>query len=280
MLISQRIAKDVNFLKSYSGDKIDCFNLRMKIIKAIKVLVDESLFENETLTHEWIAAIKDTNDNKNSNITNKFKDKISKHLFYAKAPFEFTFIECNKYAFLIERISTDDWISTYIGRNENGAKGAVFPVRFKCSLNNEQKIKHDINGFIADSQEYLTRINLFSDIFSILTIEILLYLNTSNIILHDYVPTKNENLIVPKPLIPFYSYKILDIFREKKKFVNLKEVTDFLLKSKEESTQRRSHLVKGHFKVTKNGLFWWNPFTRCRKNFESKGFVDKDYRLN
>jgi hypothetical protein len=51
---------------------------------------------------------------------------------------------------------------------------------------------------------------------------------------------------------------------------------------------RRAHLVKGHFKEFKNGLFgnaklaglyWWDPFRRNRKNRDSVGEIEKDYRL-
>ena len=39
---------------------------------------------------------------------------------------------------------------------------------------------------------------------------------------------------------------------------------------------RRAHLVRGHFKCRKNGIFWWMPHVR---GDASLGFVEKDYKV-
>lgn len=40
--------------------------------------------------------------------------------------------------------------------------------------------------------------------------------------------------------------------------------------------QRRLHLRRGHFKVRKTGMFWWNPHFAGNKEL---GFIDKDYAV-
>lgn len=40
------------------------------------------------------------------------------------------------------------------------------------------------------------------------------------------------------------------------------------------SDEARAHLVRGHFKVRKTGIFWWSPFVRGNSR---KGIVTKDY---
>lgn len=40
--------------------------------------------------------------------------------------------------------------------------------------------------------------------------------------------------------------------------------------------QHRAHLVRGHFKVRKSGVFWWMPFVRGNQKL---GFVHKHYEV-
>jgi hypothetical protein len=39
----------------------------------------------------------------------------------------------------------------------------------------------------------------------------------------------------------------------------------------------RAHMVRGHFKHRKSGLYWWSPFMRGDRNL---GLVTKDYQLD
>jgi hypothetical protein len=268
MLISQKIAKDKKFLKPCDHDKISCYDLRRKISRAVKVLVEDSVFLNNSLLDEIVKAATDPKNN------DKFQEKIIKHQFYAKAPFDITFIESTVGAFLIESREKGIWICTHISNT-----GLILPIRLKHTPDGKGEMGIEADGYRASSHEQLANIRIHLEAYYLCTVELLMYLNTSNITMHDYTPTEVENKDINKTILPFYTYKVLDIFREKEKFNNLNEVVDFLFKDKNDKIQRRSHLVKGHFKETKNGLFWWNSFTRCRKNLGTKGFVDKDYRL-
>ena len=42
------------------------------------------------------------------------------------------------------------------------------------------------------------------------------------------------------------------------------------------AAEARAHLVRGHFKIRKNGVFWWMPHIRGNR---ALGFVDKDYEV-
>ncbi|CAN5440604.1 hypothetical protein BH10CYA1_BH10CYA1_62190 [soil metagenome] len=41
--------------------------------------------------------------------------------------------------------------------------------------------------------------------------------------------------------------------------------------------EMRAHLVRGHFKVRKSGIFWWSPFVR---GSAKEGIVTKDYEIS
>lgn len=106
-----------------------------------------------------------------------------------------------------------------------------------------------------------------------------LFLNARNTVVHRYQLSRKEAGVIPKSLLPHFTYRVLDVFRERQAYENVKELEDFLQTTKTDVIKRRVHLVRGHFKNTKHGVFWWNAFTRCRKNEATVGVVQKDYRL-
>lgn len=109
--------------------------------------------------------------------------------------------------------------------------------------------------------------------------EVLLFLNASNSRITKYQVKKKEMPKAPKPFLPKYEYRILDLYRTKTEYQSLEEVEEFLTPSDKVKLQRRAHLVRGHFKTRNGKLFWWNAFLRNRKNIDSMGVVDKDYQL-
>lgn len=65
--------------------------------------------------------------------------------------------------------------------------------------------------------------------------------------------------------LPLLGYTVVDLN---------KEIKDALKGEKHTDEKRRLHFVRGHFKVRKTGVFWWNPHTAGSKEL---GFVEKEY---
>lgn len=68
---------------------------------------------------------------------------------------------------------------------------------------------------------------------------------------------------------PLYEHKILDI-----------DLSRFQTRNGYKSmgwNDLRAHLVRGHFKRRKSGIFWWSPFVRGNSKL---GIITKDYNLN
>lgn len=68
---------------------------------------------------------------------------------------------------------------------------------------------------------------------------------------------------------PLFEHKILDIDFAQLSFRRKNESID-------EQTMR-AHLVRGHFKLRKTGLFWWSPFVRGNAK---NGILTKDYSID
>lgn len=78
-------------------------------------------------------------------------------------------------------------------------------------------------------------------------------------------------------------YHILDLYRTLGDDPTMFDAEVFSKMSRAKIHQQsptKMHSVRGHFKRKKNGLFWWSPFVRCRKNKDTVGIIEKDYRLN
>lgn len=266
LLLSQRIAKDVNFLYSVSDDERSKYDIRLFIIQAYKLLVPKALF--------YLG--KDGNTDTVSEIVKEGKITKRTEIYdkYAKLPFKVFFIENETGGILCEQL--EDSISLTIIT----AGGTIHPVSLLyCGIVNgnyrtgkffrsEKYRLHGTEESLPDFASILVNI-----------LQILVFMNTKNVIKHEYKHTKKESSLIPKPLLPFYSYHILDIFREKKVFDGLENIKDFINSDKTNTEERRACIVRGHFKNRSTGIFWWSDFVRNKKNID-KGFVDKDYKLN
>lgn len=71
-----------------------------------------------------------------------------------------------------------------------------------------------------------------------------------------------------KGKLPLYEYKILNLDLNK---VQERQVQEGLCSR----TEARLHLVRGHFKKRKSGLYWWAPFLRGSLEI---GVLDKEYK--
>lgn len=68
---------------------------------------------------------------------------------------------------------------------------------------------------------------------------------------------------------PLQEYHILSISSRLKAKLKINE-------SDREHRDLRYHLVRGHWKVRKTGIYFWHPHSRGNPE---KGKIDKDYRL-
>lgn len=277
MLISQRIAKDPNFLVRIKGDTFNpsAFDMRMKIIHATKVLAGKDIFNMDSTASD---SLKDTFKKRGA-----FKERTDQFLKYVRMPFPSIFIENETGGTLVESTG-ERGMRFYSIINTKDLPGYINPILLfldEESFHQEDRaidVRIDM-GVIepkdADTLEQMKYVYLFQ-VMEIL--DVLLFMNAANLKLVQYTPTKLENKMVPKPLILKYTYYVLDVFRTRKVYESMADVmTD--LHSDSTVNNRRAHMVRGHWKTIRGKLFWWNPFMRNRRHREIAGEVVKDYRL-
>lgn len=284
MLLSQRIAQDPKFLAKMTPKAFtNVFDVRMRVINATKIIVP----------HEFL----NFNNNHGENLEQALANSSSKTLqekgemyrSYARLPFVSMLIENETGALLIEQasvgfnvttISCNGMVHPYTTAFRGFAEGSSLPF---------PEIKWHAKPGVGFSDEVLKATRVASLVYTYQAMDVMLFLNVKNVTLHEYVPVKKENSMVPKPLLSKYVYRVLDVFNDVKRYHSLGHIVEQLGKSAKNSEGRRAHLVKGHFKEFKNGMFgnpklaglyWWNPFRRSIKNRDAVGEVEKDYQLN
>lgn len=282
MLLSQRIAGDIKFLFNADGIAIDLFDLRMRIINATKVVV----------AHEFLNFDTDYLDNLTQVFKNtsakSFGAKADMYQQYARMPFPSMFIENDTGGLLVEQtnegftvraLSKSGFVHPCYAKFSGFEDGSSIPV---------PEIIWDVKKGKEVNEQYLKPGRIGGLIHTCVAMEVMLFMNVKNITIHQYAPTVKENNYVPKPLRPKYVYRVLDVFSDIVRYESLGQITDQLIKTVQNAEQRRSSLVRGHFKEFKNGLFgnehlaglyWWNIHRRNRRNCNTVGEVEKDYRL-
>ncbi len=282
MLISQRIAKDPAFVRKMFKFSVSLPEVRQKIIRATKVIVGRNQMDFEAVPREMM-------ERRNKKNTDEEIDKdIRLYREFARMPYPVMVFENDSGLKLVEEMGERMIRVTSIAQN-----GVLMPFIYTLDLKAKNKHTDDPEKWAIDFQMELpdgvkkdtaglaeeagsAALTDSAEIY-----EMILFMNISNKVTHQYVPSKRENSMVPKPLLPFYSYHIMDLFRDKKVFDSLADVDSFVRGTAEDN--RRAHMVRGHWKTyDRNGvkkIYWWNPFMRSKKNLESKGFVDKGYRL-
>jgi hypothetical protein len=112
-------------------------------------------------------------------------------------------------------------------------------------------------------------------------LEFLTFVNVSNVRIHHYKPSRKENEAVPKFLQPLFTYRVVDLFREKTSVGSLGEAITLAMESGGGTESRKAHIVRGHFKtLERNGekkLYWWSHHIRNASNLDTHGSVEKDY---
>lgn len=291
MLLSQRIAKNPHYIqlmrnvgyteKTIKAQTAAVKEYRKKIMRATKLIIP----------NEFMDFFHDNASGRTSTLTTAGRDLAPRHPLFVEYSSRLLmptlFIENDNLGVLIEE-RPEGWVASY----------------FICNMNNEG-VPCQFFGYrlIFDRtktfEEWCTELMIVGDgevstitpndihprmhaiLRNLLTVvsEILLFINTKNSPTRNYTPTAKELKGISKDIQLLYTYKILDIYRDLREVNDLEAVKEFIRTKAVNNGPSRAHLVRGHFKRKKNGLFWWSPFLRNRHNAKDVGIVVKDYNL-
>lgn len=308
MLISQQIAKSQNFL---CGSEIVLRNkhlspnlntalheIRGKILHAHKFVIPAEIMNLDTnvvSSAEMFAKLSGAESKRDILNFAKYGKRFELYTKFARLPYKTIVLENQTGLWLLDT-------KEYKGRQLIHAiqvhhTGQLVPVSFEWDPTqlpaaNEAEIGLDLvaphpafnrvtQGIFdvlrknpSDYNGTILSVQLFAATIS----EILLLLNCANITIGQCKPSNKEASGIPKVFMPYYTYRILDIFRERRRYERLSDVETFL-KEDAKDGERRASFVRGHFKCIREVLHWWNPFMRNRHRLDTHGFADKDYRL-
>ena len=88
-----------------------------------------------------------------------------------------------------------------------------------------------------------------------------------------------SRLKIPNVLLPKYEYHLLDLNRVDFELDSFECLHRFVASDGCGNRDGRAHMVSGHYKRRRTGLFWWSHHMRNERNIETRGFVDKDYNV-
>jgi len=283
MLLSQRIAKDPNWLRLASNSK-SCrqmaIDLRMKVIRAVKMIVPRELLDTDRDMAGLDRQIFGHSPNQEES-----QRRLNLYSKFSRLPYPLLFVENHTGANLLELLPDgsfncytimDTGLTLYFCTNVSLVEDGV-------NANTRWLIpKEEVEKAIGPERFslYLELLETTSVASVIQLAEMLLYVNTKNVVQHHVTPSKRENQMVPKPLLPYHSYYVLDVFRDRKEYVRLEDVIADLCDPNKPVQARRAGLVMGHFKKRATGLFWWNNYIRNARNAETHGVIDKDYEVH
>lgn len=289
MLFSMKVFNP-SFLKQTNGELCNTIveninfsteTVRQGILRSKKFVVGESLLPYSKISYSNMMKYifgKDVDNNGmfiSDEIANKHHELYRK---YSKLPYPEIFIE-NSIGGLLIQDKGEFFLITSVE-----PEGYINPIKVRITkdvLNLGLVSFTDISNFKLTEDYSSTKVefaySLYLYVTSYLTLNALLYINTKNVSNEVYKITKNEATKnnIPKVMAKYYDYHVVDIFHKKKNYEKLSDVVNY---SKEELTNRiRAHMVRGHFKQRASGLYWWNPFLRCKTN---ERFVDKHYEVH
>lgn len=306
MLLSQRIAQDPTFLERANKSnkqlfkKTTLFDIRMMVIKAQKFLVGQELvmvdgYITEKLQSLWeLAGLPRATFHtaKTGTVISTLNTRVDLYKEFSKLPYPLMMVESNMGLLLIEQSSQNagefrllsiasdgnilpSWTNSSIVDIELDETNLKIPTDAFESLLDGQPIDRYYDNDTYKKYELIK----MGYAHICMAMECLLYTNIANTRIPVYSPNKRELKAVPKPFHPRYSYRVINIFRDRKEYHSLDDVGSLWDRSDAEVQQRRAHLVRGHFKRKNGKLFWWNAFMRNHKNLDTLGGVDKDYQL-
>ena len=309
MLISQKAAASDRFLH-YNGAgrvvgvsskmlKAEAATTRMKVIRSIKFLVGTHLLGGDQYIREVKTQVYGSDDPP-ADVIRKKNELWAK---FSRPAFTLMLLENKECALLIEDLHNGWWELTRIEQDGGLSVGRV---RKEMTVRNlgvcpnpghnfgrevyvcDEKIipvafpeswlaNHMEPGFDPEVIDYLKDVAYSLNCNALSACELMLMINVANTRIHTYKPTAKELTGVPKVLQPHYSYRLVDLFRERDRYNSLDEMVNDVYQSEKVALERRAHVVRGHFKEKNEKLFWWSPHVRCKKNAQTLGIVDKDY---
>ena len=252
-----------------NGRKVTCEDIRVAILQSAKFIIADSLIDS---------SIENIADFVLEGINNRDKKYDIWRTYGTKLPYPKLFLQTNNVGFLLQQESNGD-ISVITVTN----KGTIHPVISIISarlLNTE--IEHPVEILMSLGTEVLYKTDEMKTTFdnmrfmlygiAVILYEFITYINARNTVIIEYTPKKKELPGIAKALYPLYKLSVVKITKERKEYKSLEEINRDI--NSEENKHIRKHLVRGHFKQCKSGLYWWSPFIRYRN---SEGVVDKTY---
>lgn len=276
MLVSQKIASNTQFLRIPEWDSeinITKEQIRGDVLRSPKFLVGTHLLNMRNPKGTILA---DFFANEKVDLQ-KWGKRFDIWSEFARLPMPLFCIENESGLMLVKQLDSDV-IALWI--NDVGALSSIYSL---CSADDlltmkNIEIKKGSPTFLrlANSAELRYDLSEASALLHGIVLELLVYLNVSNITHVLYRPSRRELGKIPQVFKPFFEYRVVDIYRERKSFKSLEDVEGFINDSNG-SAERRAHLVRGHFKNKNGKLFWWNSFMRNRKNIHTEGMIVHDY---
>lgn len=307
MLISQQIAKNQGFFRAAPfvlrykrlapGLEEAMHELRSKILRAHKFIIPLEIMDlNASIDTQTEAFAKLAGVESKSKLMDfdKYGKRFDLYAKFVKLPYNVMVLENQTGLLLLERHEKDgqelirvirvnrhgvltpyafEWVPSR-SREHEREKGLDLIAPHKAY----NQITHHVFKTMQEDQRDFNGVMLTTQLDVATVSEILLLLNCANITIGQCKPTNKEASGIPKVFMPYYTYRILDIFRERRRYERLSDVETFLNEDAQD-IERRAHFVRGHFKTIREVLHWWNPFMRNRRLLESHGYADKDYRL-
>jgi hypothetical protein len=100
----------------------------------------------------------------------------------------------------------------------------------------------------------------------------LFMLNCKNLYDSTFIPLSNalQKSRIKRGKLPLFEYRICRLKLSENKFYTR------LAQQGMSKNEIRVHIVRGHFKCRKSGIYWWSPFMRGNPNL---GIIEKDYNI-
>jgi hypothetical protein len=291
MLTSQRVVNP-NSLKFHPYDDTDLVELRNQVISSSKLLVDSQLFSEEHSFDDLLEKIFKFKGSTDAQV----QEKVDKLFQFSKLPFDPFVIEHEKGLFVLtnsdkgikfKAIHSDGSVHPFgasLDRIVRENSKLSLNAHSICSPRYELHVRNSyaahINGTFQKCSKNTEGARSLHDCeaqWSVMCLVqvmyILMLLNAKNVGTTKIKPSNKESQNVPKFLRPKFEYHILNLDRRVKELKTLMDVQNYFLHI---PSDRRMHMVRGHFKCLNGNLHWWSPHLR---NKTANEFLDKDYKL-
>jgi len=141
------------------------------------------------------------------------------------------------------------------------------PIKFTCFPDDEYHNTSSVHKKIKPTKQDLEHGN---SMMQMLLIH-LYVLNSKNLIVKTDIPLseKLQKSRIKRGRLPLYEHKLCRLDLSKKQ-------NTYFIQNGSSKADIRAHLVRGHFKCRKSGIYWWSPFARGNAK---AGIIEKDYEV-